>query len=74
MKALFTSFCFSLTLLLSACGDNASGPAMDTPTGSASAKVTAIAWTMPRARCVNVMFVSLISPAGGSAFNMGSTA
>lgn len=37
MKALFTSFCFSLALLLAACGDNASGPAIDTPTGSASA-------------------------------------
>src|ERR1700722_8427679 len=32
--------------------------------GSASARVTAIAWTMPRARCVNFMASSLKSPAG----------
>ena len=34
--------------------------------GTASAKVTAIAWTMPRARCVNFMTVSL-NPRQGEA-------
>src|SRR3974390_106723 len=42
--------------------------------GTASARVTVIAWTIARARWVNFMLVSLISPAGGSAFNMGRTA
>ena len=42
--------------------------------GTASDRTTAIAWTMPRARCVNFMSISLKSPAGGSAPNMGSAA
>jgi hypothetical protein len=32
--------------------------------GSVSASVTAIAWTMPRARCVNFMSIPSKSPAG----------
>src|SRR6202043_2673939 len=42
--------------------------------GTASDKTTAIAWTMPRARCVKSMFVSLKSPAGGTARKMGKEA
>src|SRR5260370_35182427 len=42
--------------------------------GTASDKTTAIAWTMPRARCVKFMFVYLKSPAGGSALKMGRAA
>ena len=42
--------------------------------GKASDKTTAIAWTMPRARCVNFMSLFLKSPAGGSAPKMGSAA
>jgi hypothetical protein len=41
--------------------------------GSASDKTTAIALTMPRARCVNVMCLFL-SPRYGSATNMGRDA
>jgi hypothetical protein len=42
--------------------------------GSASAKVTAIALTMPQARCVNFMTISSKIPGRGSASNMGSAA
>ena len=34
-------------------------------TGTASARTTAIAWTMPRARCVNFMTDSLKNPRQG---------
>jgi len=42
--------------------------------GTASDRTTAIAWTTPRARCVNFMSISLKSPAGGSDPKMGSAA
>jgi hypothetical protein len=36
--------------------------------GNASDKTTAIAWTMPRARCVNFMTISLKVPGRGQRF------
>ena len=41
-------------------------------TGNASDNTTAIAWIIPRARCVNFMFFPQ-SPIGGNMPNMGST-
>ena len=52
----------------------ASADEMASINGSASDRTTAIAWTMPRARCVNFMCIFLKSPAGGSAPKMGSAA
>jgi hypothetical protein len=41
--------------------------------GNANDKTTAMAWNMPRAACVNLMFIPQ-SPAGGSATKMGTAA
>jgi hypothetical protein len=42
--------------------------------GKANDKATAIAWTKPRARCVNFMSLSFGPRQGESALNMGSLA
>lgn len=42
--------------------------------GTASASATAIAWTRPRARCVNFMSIPSKIPGRGSAPKMGSVA
>jgi len=42
--------------------------------GNASDKATAIACTVPRARCVNFMSIFLKSPAWGNGSNMGRVA
>src|SRR3954463_13772347 len=51
----------------------ASATEIASTSGTASDKTMAIAWTIPRARWVNVMSVPQ-SPAGGSASNMGRAA
>jgi hypothetical protein len=52
----------------------ASADEIATANGSASDKTTAIALTMPPARCVNFMVPFPPSPAGGRALKMGSAA
>jgi hypothetical protein len=52
----------------------ASADEMAATTGSASARTTAIALTMPRARCVNSMSLFLHPRHWGSALKMGSAA
>ncbi len=52
----------------------ASADAIAITRGSANDRTTAIAWTMPRVRWVNLICVSLGPRQGDSALNMGSAA